>query len=111
MPEEAILLIQAGTPAQPFSLPLWFLFDKSIFSIRSEVKEDAALAMAVANWQMSGKSVYWIATAETPPPQWPNWQQTLQFSYEIDVPEMERPLDRIPHQLQRLQMQLDLFMS
>ena len=109
LPDDAILLLQMGIPAQQFGLPLWFLFDKSIFSIRAEVREDPLLETAVSHWLMNGKAVYWIATAETPPPRWANWQQTLQFSYQIDVPEMERPLDRIPHQLQQLQMQLDVY--
>lgn len=109
LPDKAILLIQTGTPAQQFSLPLWFLFDKSVFSIRGEVKEDVGWATAVAHWQRNGQPVYWLATDQTPPPQWPNWQQTLQFSYLINVPEMERPLDRIPHQLQQLQMPLDVY--
>lgn len=109
IPDEAVLLIQTGTPAQQFSLPLWFLFDKSVFSIRGEVREDVALETAVTNWQDNGRPVYWVATAETPPPRWQNWQQQHQFSYLIDVPQMERPLDRIPHQVERMQLQLDIY--
>jgi hypothetical protein len=109
LPDEAILLIQTGTPAQQFSLPLWFLFDKTVFAIRGEVREDRLLETAVAHWQNAGRPVYWIATVETPPPVWPNWQQTHQFDYAIDVPQMETPLDRIPHQLERLQLQLDIY--
>ena len=109
LPEEAVLLMEKDTPAQQFSLPLWFLFDKSVFSIRSEVKEDVYLETAVANWQNSGRPVYWVATKETPPPLWPNWQQQHQFTYLIDVPQMETPLDRIPHKLERLQLQLDIY--
>jgi hypothetical protein len=109
LPDEAILLIQNGTPTQQFSLPLWFLFDKTVFSIRAEVKAAVLLETAVAHWQHSGKSVYWLATDKTPPPVWPNWEQQHQFSYLIDLPRMETPRDRIPHDLEQLQQQIDVY--
>ncbi|MBK8905050.1 MAG: hypothetical protein IPM53_27970 [Anaerolineaceae bacterium] len=109
LPADAVLLIQTGTPAQQFSLPLWFLFDKSVFSIRHEVKEDAVLATAVASWQTSDRDVFWVATQETPPPSWQNWLQEYQFTYSIDVPQMEMPSDRIPHQLEQLHIELIVY--
>ena len=109
LPDEAVLLMQRETPAQQLSLPLWFLFDKTVFAIQGDVKDDTLLETAVAHWQHEGKPVYWIATADTPPPTWQNWQQNYQFTYLIDVPQMEMPLHRIPHQLGRLQLQLDIY--
>lgn len=109
IPDDAILLIQTGTPAQQLSLPLWFLFDKSVFAIRGEVREDVLLKTAVAHWESESRAVYWLATAETPPPAWQNWQQNHQFDYLIDVPQMETPLDRIPHQLEPLQLKLTIY--
>lgn len=109
LPDDAVLLIQTGTPAQQFSLPLWFLFDKSVFSIRGNVRQDARLETAVAYWQTTKQPVYWVGTTQTPPPVWQNWEQQFQFSQLIDVPKMETPLDHIPHQVEQFQLQLDVY--
>ena len=109
LPEDAIFLLQMGTPAQQLALPFWFLFDKSIFSIRAAVRDDPLLATAVAQWQENGKDVYWLATPETLPPGWPGWEQRWQATYHIQVPMMETPLDHIPHQVETLNIQLDLY--
>ncbi|VAW34389.1 hypothetical protein MNBD_CHLOROFLEXI01-3686 [hydrothermal vent metagenome] len=109
LPDNAVLLLQAGTQVQQLDLPLWFLFDKSVFSIRGEVREDVLLETAVSYWQNNDRPVYWIGTAETPPPVWQDWEQQLQFTHQISVPKMETPLGRIPHQVEQFQLQLDIY--
>ncbi|MCP4422690.1 MAG: hypothetical protein GY805_39275 [Chloroflexi bacterium] len=109
LPDDAILLLQTGTKAQQFSLPLWFLFDKNVYSIRGDVKQDVLLETAVSHWQAAARPVYWIGTTETPPPIWQGWEQQLQFTHHISVPKMETPLDRIPHQVKQFQLQLDIY--
>jgi hypothetical protein len=109
LPDDAVLLIQTGTQAQQLSLPLWFLFDKSVFSIRGEVREDVLLETAVSYWQENNRPVYWIGTEKTPPPAWQGWERPFQFTYNISVPKMETPLDRIPHQVKQFQLQLDIY--
>ena len=109
LPDNAILLIQTGTQAQQLSLPLWLLFDKSVFSIRGKVLEDVQLETAVAFLQENNRPVFWVGTQETPPPIWQSWQQQHQFSYTIDVLKMETPLDRIPHETKQFQLQLDVY--
>ncbi|MEZ4593422.1 MAG: hypothetical protein R3D55_20085 [Chloroflexota bacterium] len=109
LPDDAILLMDTQTPAQILDLPLWFLFDQTVFTIRTEVREDAALSTAVATWQASGRSVYWLTVNGAAPPQWTQGQAQLVFSQAMNLPLMEMPKDHIPAKLNNFQAALDIY--
>ena len=108
-PEDAVLLLETQTPAQILDLPLWFLFDQTVFTIRTEVRDDPALQTAVATWQANGRSVYWIAVNGATPPVWTQGQAQLAFSQSLDLPLMEMPQDHIPVTLNNFQVSLDVY--
>lgn len=108
-PDDAVLLLETGGPAQRLDLPLWFIFDRPIFTIRSEVKNEPALATAVLPWVENGRSLYWLAADGAAPPAWPGWRATPSHSQLIDTPLVETPADRIPRQIERFRVQLDIY--
>lgn len=108
-PERAVLILETQTPAQILDLPLWFLFDQTVFTIRTEVREDPALQTAVSNWQANGRSVFWLAVNGASPPGWTQGKAQLAFTQAIDWALMETPQDHIPVQLNHFQVSLDVY--
>ncbi|MCA9899234.1 MAG: hypothetical protein H6654_18950 [Ardenticatenaceae bacterium] len=108
-PPDAILLMDTDAKAQRLDLPLWFLFDQTVFTIRSDVREDVALQTAVTNWQANGRSVYWLAADGAVPPAWTANNRQLAFSQTIATPLMETPRDHIPVKLETFQILFDVY--
>ena len=109
LPSEAVLLWETPNSAQRLDLPLWFLFDKTIFTVRAEVKEEVALQTAVAHWVSNGRPVYWLAVNDLPPPAWAGWAISYSHSQTINTPLVETPRDHIPSRVQRFQAELNIY--
>ncbi|WP_420645707.1 ArnT family glycosyltransferase [Candidatus Leptofilum sp.] len=108
-PPEAILLMETGSQAQRLELPIWFLYDQTVFTIRQEVREEAALQTAVSHWQANGRPVFWLAANGVTPPAWSEGRRQLAFSQTIDTPLMETPRDHIPVKINRYQVPFDVY--
>ncbi len=109
LPDEAVLLMEAPNAAQRLDLPLWFIFDKTIFTVQSDVRDDMRLKTAITNWVENGRSVYWLAADGAPAPAWAGWQIQQTHSQTISTPLMETPSDRIPTELLAYQVNLDIY--
>lgn len=109
VPEEAVLLLETSNPAQRLDMPLWLLFGRSVYTIRSEIKNDPVLATAVSAWEENGRSVYWLAADGVAPPQWPGWTAVYETTHTISAPLMETPRHAIPKRIERFQAQLDVY--
>jgi hypothetical protein len=109
LPDESILLMETSSVAQRLDLPLWFIFDKTIFTIQSDVRDDLRLKTAVTNWVQNGRDVYWLAADEAAAPAWDNWQIQHTNQQTISAPLMETPNDHIPRELLIYQVTLDIY--
>ncbi|WP_420629583.1 ArnT family glycosyltransferase [Candidatus Leptofilum sp.] len=108
-PPDAVLLMETGNQAQRLDLPLWFIFDQTVFTIQQEVREAAELQTAVTHWQANGRPVYWLAVNGATPPGWSEGNRQLAFSQTINVPLMETPRDHIPVQVNHFQVPFDVY--
>jgi hypothetical protein len=107
--DDAVLLFGTGSRAQRLDLPLWLLFDKTVFTVRKEMVADPRLATAVSHWVTSGRPVYWLAADGGDVPNWPDWQADYTQTQIIAAPLVEAPLDRTPQHVGLYLVHLDVY--
>ena len=91
-----ILLIEESGPAYFFTLPLWQIFDHTVFQIVPDKVDDPQLADAVAHWRSRGRRVIWLHESQRTLPEWVLQSAQPTASHRITAPRMEQPKDRIP---------------
>ena len=96
--DEDILLFAETDGANRVTMPLWFLFDKRVFTIPGKNTQMPELATAVQSWQSDGRTVYWISTDGSLPPTIPDMTPVYQFTFPMWARQVETPTDHIPQE-------------
>jgi hypothetical protein len=108
-PEEAVLLVENSDVASRITLPIWFVFERTVFTATPERDDDPNLLAAIRNWQADDRPVFWLDADEGRPPL---SQENLAHYVEtvaISVPLVERVRDGIPDEAGRYTMALDAY--
>ncbi|PIE81482.1 MAG: hypothetical protein CSA11_03855 [Chloroflexi bacterium] len=97
-PEDAVLLFDAtdGDPANRMSLPLWLLFDHSVYMVQEGSLGAPELESAIKQWIAQGRPVYWLDAKDDSPMAWHELAAHYQETVNIAAPMTEMSLDRIP---------------
>jgi hypothetical protein len=108
LPPDAIVLFPRSPSGLRLTLPLHYLGERASFVLPAEGPVEGVLQV-VRRWRARGYPVYWVVPLGTrfPTPEGVRFQPAGQFTF--DVPQLERPLDRLPRAAERLRFDLQLY--
>jgi hypothetical protein len=97
-PQDAVLLFEQSGSAVRTAVPLWLIFNETVFLLEDGALEDPALRPAIEQWERDGRAVYWLGSSSKPTPQIAGL--TLQFdSVKTTTARLfETPPKRLPSQ-------------
>ncbi len=108
-PDDAVLLFVHPQTGVRFDLPLWFAFDKQVYTLRDDVLHDAGLQTAVSYWQANGRDIFWVLSDDNTPPIWEGWKMSHARTVQISTPLVETSRDRIPQKTIPFTVQFDVY--
>jgi hypothetical protein len=106
---DAVLLFERSDVASRVSTPMWFLFDRTVFNVRDEAKDDLSLIAAIEYWQKLGRDVYWIDTNGEDLPVLPGYVPDYAWTVQISTPLSERTVNRLPAMVGSYRAALDVY--
>jgi hypothetical protein len=108
-PTDAVLLFEESDAATRLSLPLWLIWDRTVFTISGESLAQPAAAAAIDHWRSSGQDVYWLTVSENDPETPLGLSANQVTAAEIVVPVIERIRDSIPKKPWELKYNLNIY--
>lgn len=107
-PADAIVLFPRSSDGMRLSLPLQYVGGRATFVLPAEGPVADVLDVAT-RWRAAGRPVYWVVPLGTrfPTPRGVRFVPDGQFVFE--VPQLERPLDRLPRDSEPLRFELQVF--
>ena len=108
-PTEAVLLFTTSDATNRVALPLWTLFDRTLFTIEPEALTDEALATAVHQWQSQNRPVYFLESRQEPPTFADDLIATYVRTEHLSMPLMEGNLEGIPYRNGRFLAIFDVY--
>lgn len=104
-----VLLFAETDAANRVTMPLWFLYDKHVFTIPGRNAQKPDLATAVQAWQADGRTVFWISTNGSLPPTIPDMTAQYQFSFPFTANLVETPTDHLPREIGQFLAVFDVY--
>jgi hypothetical protein len=108
VPPDAIVLFPRSSDGMRLSLPLHYLGGRPAFVLPAEGPDEGVLAV-VRRWRARGQAVVWVVPLGTRFPTPPGMRFVPAGLFTFDVPQLERPLDRLPRAAEPLQFPLQLY--
>jgi hypothetical protein len=108
VPPDALVLFPRSTAGLRLALPLQYLGERRAFVLPAEAPVEGVLEV-VRRWRRAGYPVYWVVPTGTrfPTPASVRFLPAGQFTFE--VPQLERPLDRLPRAPESLRFDVQLY--
>ena len=108
VPPDALVLFPRSSAGLRLTLPLQYLGERRTFVLPAEAPVEGVLQV-VRRWRRAGYPVYWVVPAGTrfPTPAGVRFLPAGQFTFE--VPQLERPLDRLPRTPESLRFDLQIY--
>ncbi|MCS6801948.1 MAG: hypothetical protein RMM58_08415 [Chloroflexota bacterium] len=106
IPADAVVLLAWSPAAERLAMPLHFAYGRTVFAIEEKAFHDPGLTAAVRRWHAEGRPVLYLRERSLPPA--PTVREPI-ATVAFDVPALERPLDRLPRQWERLRFTVDLY--
>ena len=106
---ESVLLFISSDATNRVTLPLWTLFDQTVFAIEPEALTDEALATAVHQWQSENRLVYLLDSRQETPDTPPDLPLSYQRTENLTMPLMENRTDGIPQRAGRFLAVFDVY--
>lgn len=109
LPPEAVLLFTNSDAANRVTLPLWTLFDRTLFAVEPEALADEDLATAVQQWQAQNRPVYLLDSRQETPVIMPDLAVTYRRTTNLSVPLIENRTDGVPQRVGRFLAVFDVY--
>ena len=108
VPPDAVILFPRSAAGLRLTLPLHYLGERRAFVLPAEGPVEGILQV-VRRWRLADYPVYWVVPAGTrfPTPAGVRFLPAGQFTFA--VPQLERPLDRLPRTSEPLRFDLQLY--
>lgn len=108
VPAEAIVLFPWTPAGLRLALPLQYLGERGSFVLPTRDLETGVVAV-VRRWLADGRTVYWIVPQGTRFPTPPGLRLVPAGQYVFAVPQLERPVDRLPREAHPVEFALQLY--
>jgi Dolichyl-phosphate-mannose-protein mannosyltransferase len=108
VPPDAIVLFPRSSDGMRLSLPLHYLGRRPAFVLPAEGPDEGILAV-VRRWRARGQAVVWVVPLGTRFPTPPGMRFVPAGLFSFEVPQLERPLDRLPRAAEPLHFPLQLY--
>jgi hypothetical protein len=106
LPQNAVILFAWSPAAERLATPLHFAYGRTVFAVEDASWNDPGFIAARRRWDAEGRPVLYLREHGLPPGP---IEGPPSASVRIDVPALERPLDRLPREWERLRLSLDLY--